>query len=59
MPLGGYCLLSSHHFPDVLFYSIQVDSEYHERKENANIPASLGMKHKGRTIHRIGRDRYC
>ena len=42
MPLGEYCLPSSnvfsYHCPEVLTYSIQAESESHERKENANIP---------------------
>jgi len=39
MPLDEYCLPSSNilsnHCPDVLIYSIQIDSEYHERKEDS------------------------
>ena len=50
MPLCECCLLFSHHCPDVLFYSIQVDSEHYGRKENANIPASLDISHKERAI---------
>ena len=53
MSLGECCLLFSHHCPDVLFYSIQVDFEYYERKENANVTASLA---KGEPSHRIDHD---
>jgi len=55
MSLGECCLLFSHHCPDVLFYSIQVDFEYYERKENANVTASLA---KGEPSHRIDHDWY-
>ena len=51
MPLDEYCLPSSNilsnHCPDVLIYSIQIESEYHERKEDTNI---LGINRKGRTV---------